>query len=466
MSATEPAAERTAPTGSGGEVSEDLVRIATSLVDRARPGEAVEVVVSRSTSTTVRVHGGEVESLTSAGSSGAGVRVVRDGRVGFAHCGSLDPDVLDATLREAQDNCAFGEPDEANGLAEPDGVPVRGRDAWSDAVVRRDVAEKVATALELERRVLAADPRITGVRATSYGDGWGESVIATTTGLLGADRGASCSVATQPLASDGEETQIGIGHDAGRDPDSLDLEKVAGEAAERATRLLGATKPPSGRMAVVLEPRLALTLLGVVAGMLSGDAVVKGRSPFRDRVGEAVASDALTLVDDPTRPESLGSEEVDGEGLACRPTPLVVDGVLQGFLRDSTTGRRMGLPSTASAVRSTRSLPGVGAQVLVMSPGRGSLEELVADVDRGLLVNSFSGLHSGVNPVSGDFSVGADGLMVRDGRIVGPVRELTLASTLQRLLLDVVAVGGDDEWLPSGHRACSMVIGDVALSGS
>ncbi len=447
-------------------MTEDLLELADGLVARALPGEQVEVLVSRATSTSVRVYDGEVESLTSADTSGAGVRVLRDGRVGFAHCGSLDPQVLAETLVEARDNCVFGESDEFNGLAEPDGVPVVPRDAWSAPVVANPVDRKVELALELERRVRSLDPRVSGCRTTAFGDAWGESAIVSTTGIRATDRGASCSVSTQPLARHGGETQAGFGHDAARDPDELDLDRVAAEAVERATRLLGATKPASGRLTVVLEPRLALTLLGIVSGMLAGDVVLKGRSPFADRVGEQVAAPALTLVDDPTRVESLGSEEIDGEGLACRPNDLLRDGVLQGFLRDSYTGRRTGLGSTGSAVRGTRSLPGVGAQLLVMTPGTRSLEELIGGTELGLFVNSFTGLHSGVNAVSGDFSVGADGLMIRHGELAEPVRELTLASTIQRMLLDIAEVGGDLEWLPSGHGAASLVVRDVAVSGA
>jgi PmbA protein len=447
-------------------MADDLIALAGGLVERALPGEQVEVIVSRATSTSVRVYDGSVESLTSADTSGAGIRVLREGRVGFAHCGSLEPKVLADTLVEARDNCAFGEPDEFNALAEPDQVPVVPRDAWSESVVANPVDRKVELALELERRVRSLDPRVTGCRSTAFGDAWGESAIASTTGIRGVDRGASCSVSTQPLARFDGETQTGFGHDAGRDPAGLDLDRVAAEAVERATRLLGASKPPSGRLTIVLEPRLALTLLGIVSGMLAGDVVLKGRSPFGDRVGEQIAAPALTLVDDPTRPESLGSEEIDGEGLACRSNDLIRDGVLQGFLRDSYTGRRTGLGSTASAVRGTRSLPGVGAQVLVMTPGTRSLDDLIAATDVGLFVNSFTGLHSGVNAVSGDFSVGADGLMIRDGALAEPVRELTLASTIQRMLLDITEVGADLEWLTSGHGAASMVVADVSVSGA
>jgi PmbA protein len=445
---------------------DDLLELALGVLAGVRPGEDVEVVVGRSTSTTVKVYEGEVESFTSASSSGAGVRVVIDGRQGFAHCGSVAPDVLAETLAEARDNCAFGEPDEFNGLARPDGVPFTPQDAWSDAVVDLPTERKVELAGEGGRGVGWRSTRVRGARSTSFADGWGESALVSTAGIEATDRSASCSMSTQPLARDGDETQIGWAWDASRDPGSLDLDRVAADAVERATRLLGARKPRSSRMTVLLEPRLAATLLGVVAGMLLGDAVLKGRSPFADRAGEQIASPLLSLADDPTRSESIAAQESDGEGLACRRNDLLVGGVLQGFLHDSYTGRRSGTASTGSAVRGRRTLPGVGVHVLVMEPGRRSWDELVSSIDHGLYVTSFAGLHSGVNPVSGDFSVGGDGLMIRNGTVAEPVRELTIASTLQRLLLDVREVGGDLEWLPGGDAACSLLIDDVSISGS
>jgi PmbA protein len=444
----------------------DLLELGRKVLANAAAGEQVEILLGRSTSTSVKVFGGEVESLTSASSDGAGIRVIRDGRQGFAHCGSLEPDVLVETLAEARDNCAFGEPDEFNGLADDDGVAAVPQESWSEAVVRLPNAEKVELALELERRALGIDPRVTSARVTAYSDGWGESAVLSTNGIEVHQRGASCSISTSPMAREDGETQIGWAVDASRDPTELDLDRVAAEAVERAVRLLGATKPPSSRMTILLEPRLAITLVSLVAGMLGGDSVLKGRSPFADRVGEQIASPLLTFVDDPTRSESIAAEEYDGEGLACRRNELVVDGVLRGFLHDTYTGRRSGAGSTASAVRGIRSLPSVGAQLLVMSPGSRSFDELVASIDHGLYVTSFAGLHSGVNPVSGDFSVGADGLLIEGGAFGAPVREMTIASTIQRLLLDIREVGGDFEWTPGGSGACSLVIDDVSVSGS
>lgn len=445
---------------------DDLLELARRVLGGARPGEQVEVVLGRARSSTVKVYAGAVESLTSAGSSGAGIRVVRDGRQGFAHCGTHDADVLADTLVEARDNSTFGEVDEFNGLARPDGMAVTPQESWSDAAAALADDRKVELALDLEQRVLNVDRRVTAARTTAFGGGWGESAIVSTEGIEAYHRAASCSVSTQPLARLKDETQIGWAYDVTRDPEGFDLDRVAAEAVERATRLLGATKPSSARMTILLEPRLAATLLSVVSGMLSGEAVLKGRSPFADRIGEQVASPLITVVDDPTRSESMGAAEHDGEGLACRANRLIVGGVLQAFLQNSYTGRRSGTGSTGSGVRATRSLPGVGAQLLVMTPGARSFADLIGSIDHGLFVSSFAGLHSGVNPVSGDFSVGADGLLIVDGELGAPVREMTIASTLPRLLRDVREVGGDFEWLPGGDGASSLVIDDVAVSGS
>ncbi len=445
---------------------DELLELGDALVGRTERGEAIEVAVARGSSTTVKVHAAEVEALTSAGSAAAGIRVVRDGRVGFASCGSHDMDVVSETLAEARDNCRFAEPDEHNGLAEPDHVEARFHDTWNDAVIATDTQRRIELALELESRVIGADDRVTSARTTTYGDGWGQSAIVTSAGIRLAAEDTSCSVASQPLARNGSETQIGWGYDTARDPEDLDLARVAAEALDRATKLLGATQPQSARMTILLEPRLSMTLLSMVAGMLSGDSVAKGRTPFADRLGEPIASPLVDLTDDPTRTESIGVEPFDGEGLACRPNPLIEDGVLGTFLHDSTSARRAGVISTASAVRSVRGIPSPGAQLLVMRRGGTPARDLLSGIELGLAVESFSGLHSGVNPVSGDFSVGANGLMIRNGQLAEPVQELTVASTLQRLLMDVTAVGDDFEWLPSGPGAASLRIDGVSISGS
>jgi len=443
----------------------DLEGLVASVAGRAGAGEQVEAFVSRSRTTTVRASGRDVESLSSATSAGIGVRVVIDGRQGFASAGSLDPDVIDEVLAEARDNAAFAAPDEANGLAEPDGVAPVPLDLVRPGVDRTSTEAKVDFALGLERAVLAGDPRIRGVRVAIYGDRWAEAALATSTGLTAVDAATTCSLSVSALAGEGAGTQTGYAVDAARSPDDLDLEDTARRAVERATRMLGARQPATRRVSVVLEPSVVASLLGVLGGVLTGDAVLKGRSPFADRMGESIAA-GLTLVDDSTDPASLGAGAYDGEGLACRRTTLLEGGVLRGFLHDTWSGRRAGTASTASAVRGYASTPTPGAMALALQPGDRSFEELVAAVGDGVLVQEVSGLHSGINAVSGDVSVGAEGLVIRDGALAEPFREATIASTLQRLLLDVLAVGSDFEWRPGGTGAPSLAIGDVALGGS
>ena len=445
---------------------EELTDLVARVAGQAADGEEVEAYASRGRSTTVRVHGGEVESLTQAAASGIGIRVVTGGRQGFAWAGSLDPDVVATTLAEARDNAAFAEVDEFAGLAAPDGVPVPVLDLHRPDVVALPTASKVDFALDLERAVRAGDPRIRGVRTSAYGDSIGEAAVATSTGIAAWGEGTICNLSVMALASDGDETQVGYGVSIGRAIADLDVDEAAAEAVDKATRMLGARKAPSGRVTVVLEPRVAASILGIVGGTLNGEAVLKGRSLFADRLGEQVAAPWFTLVDDPTEPSSLGAARPDGEGLAGRRNPLIDGGVLQCFLHNTWSGRRSGAASTGSAVRGYRSTPGVGAHALGITPGTLGFEALLAEVGDGLLVQSVTGLHSGVNPVSGDVSIGAEGLMIRGGATAEPVREVTIASTLPRMLLDVAAVGSDLEWTPGGTGAASLAIANITLSGS
>ena len=444
----------------------DLADLAHLIVSWARPGEEVEAYLSRGRTTNVRAYEGEIESLSSAEPVGAGVRVVSGGRQGFAWAGTLDKAVLAETLEDARDNASFGQPDPYAGVARPDGVAPPVLDLVRTELLETPTAAKVELALELERASLGRDRRVTGVRVAMYSDSYGEVVVATTTGIAVASEAGVCYLSVSPLVEEDGDTQIGSGTAAGRAPSELDLERAVNDGVGRAVRLLGAAKPPSRRVTVVLDPEVTADLLAILGGTLSGDAVQKGRSLFAGREEQAVAAPAVTLLSDPTDPAAFGAGHIDGEGLARRRVPLVERGTLRGFLYDTASGRRAGRPSTGSASRSYSSTPAVGAPALILTPGARSQAELIAAVGEGVYVQEVSGLHSGVNPVSGDFSVGATGLAISGGALAEPFREATIASTLQRMLLDVVEVGADHEWLPAGAAGVSLVVRDVSLGGT
>jgi PmbA protein len=432
----------------------------------------MEVYVTRGTDTEVRAYDGEVESLTSADSSGVGIRVLVDGpggagsQVGFAWAGSLDPDVIAATLADARDNAQFATPDPDVVLAEPNGVPAADLDLWDDGVASTPTEKKVALALDLERATRTADPRVRQVSSADYSDSRVEVALASTTGISSFRRRTNAYLSVDAMAGVGAETQTGTGFSIGRAPGDLVPEEAMDEAVARATRMLGAQKVQSAHCTVVFDPRVVSTLLSVVASALSGEAVVKGRSLFAGRIGESVAAGGVTLVDDPTDPRAFGATSHDGEGLACRRNVLISDGVLRMFVFDTVSARRAGMASTGSAVRGGfAGTPSAGCRALVLAPGAKGHDGILAAVGDGLYVQSITGVHSGVNPVSGDFSVGAEGLKIEGGALAQPVREVTVASTLQRMLQSVVEIGDDLRWLPGVAAGQTLAIADMTLSG-
>lgn len=448
-------------------MSGDLRDVADRVAGWARDGEQVEAYVARTQDTNVRVYDGEVESLSSAQTEGVGVRVVVAHRQGFAYAGSLDEVSLREALDDARDNAGFGTVDEFVDLAEPDGVAPADLDLFREELGGFATDRKVELALDLDRAVRAADGRIRGVETAEYSDASSEAAVASSTGVRAYARRTTCSLYAYAIAGEGTDTQTGYGWSIGRAPEDLDAGAAATMAANRATRLLGATKPASRRVTAVLDPMVTASFLGVLSSALSGESVLKGRSMFAGREGELVAIAGLTLTDDPTDPDAWGAGQYDAEGLATRRNVLIENGLLQGFVQNTYTGRRSGTASTGSAVRGGfKTTPGVGTRALALAPGERTQEELLAAVGDGLLVLSVQGPHSGANPVSGDFSVGCEGVLVRDGVAAQPVREATIASTLPRMLLDVVGVGSDLEWLPGGSAGVSLAIRDVTLSGA
>ncbi len=445
---------------------DELQQIADRLVSMAAPGEQLEAVVAWSRDTEVRAYEGEVEHFVSSDSLGVGVRIINDGRQGLSWVGVTDDPALVGCVEEARDNARFGSPDPFAGLAEPDGVAVAPLRLFDERLSEVSTEDKIAIAIELERRVRDGDPRIIGIESADYADSMTSSAIASTTGIRSSSAETSVYIGAYALAGDDEETTTGYGFSVGRSIEDLSVGVASGEAVERCIGLLGAKKAPSEKLTVVLSPFVTSQFLGLVAEMLAGDAALRGRSPFAGRVGESIATPVLTLFDDATNPDAPTASDTDGEGLAARRVPLIDGGVLSGFLHNAYTARAMGARSTGSAQRGDhRSAPGVGAHVVSLTPGQHSAEEILALVRDGFLVHDIAGLHSGVNPVSGDLSVGAEGVRIRGGEQAEAIREVTIGSTLQRMLGQITAIGSDLTYFPWESAGVTMAISDVTMSG-
>jgi PmbA protein len=444
----------------------DLADLVHAAVGGAEEGQQVEAYAEEGRQTEVSALRGEVEGITFAESRGLGVRVIRDGRLGYAWAADPSLDEAQETVWRARDNAALAEPDEHNGLPAAEAF-----DAMPE-IYREDSAkvgadDKVRMALDLERYTVSRDPRVTKVDLAQVGDAVSRVAIASTTGVDVAYARTDAWIVAVTLAVDGDETQTGFSYTISRGLDVLTWEPVADEAVDRAVAMLGATKPSTAKVPVVLDPFAASNFLGVLAAALNAENVLKGRSLFADMVGEEVGSTAFTLVDDGRRLDGPGACPFDSEGVPSGRTELFTGGTLNGFLHDTYTARRSGgdQRSTGNAKRGGyRSTPGVGTSNFFVDAGELSFEELLAKADGGVLIRDVSGVHSGANPISGEFSVGATGLRITDGASAEPLREMTIASTIPEMLKAVAGVGTDLRFFSSVGTP-SILIGEMTLAG-
>jgi len=445
---------------------EATARRAVEAALSAGAGDA-EAWVEEAVTRQIRVYEGNVESLTDAGSRGVGLRVFMDGRSGYAYGTDLSDGGVKELAGRAVETAGVADSDEFSGLPEKCGAtPVDGLRAaeLADWTTER----KIELAVEIERAARSHDG-VSQVEDTVYSDAEGAVAIANSRDFSASYEGTSTWAYASAFAGEGADLMTGLGVGLGRQPGDLDPKAIGDEAAQRSLTLVGARQGESGPRPVVLDAFVAASFVGFIGGMLSADAVQRGRSLFADREGEEVASPLFKLVDDGTDPEGPDSAPFDGEGSPRRTNGLIDDGRLLTFLFDARTARKADRRSTGSASRgSYRTPPGVGTSNLVLAPGDADLEELFRRAGDGLYVTDVAGLHSGVNPISGTFSVGATGRLIEGGELGRPVREMTIASDLVSMLKAVEAVGSVSRWVPFGGsvKAAPLLLREMSVSGS
>ena len=447
----------------------DLERAAARAVDAALAAGAsdAEAWAEHGVEREIRVYEGAVESLTDAASHGIGIRSFNEGRWGYAYGTDLSDAGLAALAGAAAGAAAIADPDEHAGLPGEFGAADVGP-LSSPALAGWDTARKIDLAIAIERAARSREG-ISQVEETMYADGSQRIALANSRGFSAAYESTIAYAWSSAFAGEGSDLMTGLGVGMGRDPGAIDPDAVGGEAAERALSLVGARQPEGRRCPVVLDPFVSASFAGFIGGMLSADAVQRGRSLFADKQGDEIAGAGFVLVDDGLHPEGPSTAPFDGEGSPRRRTPLIGEGKLLTFLFDARTGRRGDHPTTGNAGRSSyRTPPSVSTTNLILEAGDASLDELVERAGDGLYVASVAGLHSGVNPVSGTFSVGATGRLIENGELGRPVREITIASDLVSMLKAVQAVGGPGRWVPFGGsvQSAPVLIAEMQVSGA
>ncbi len=445
---------------------EDAARRAVEAAQSAGASDA-DAWAEESTSRRVRVYAGEVESLSDAGGRGIGVRAFAGARSGYAYGTDLSDDGVVEVAHAARAAADLADEDEHEGL--PDELGSSDVNGLASADFAEWTTERVVELALAVDRAARAPAGVTQVENSVYSDARGSVALANSRGFAASYRATQAWAYSSAFAGEGADLMTGIGVGTGRDPAALDPEAIGAEAADRALALVGARQPESRRCPVVLDAFVAASFIGFIGSMLSADAVQRGRSLFAGREGDEVADPALRLTDDGIDPDGPSSAPFDGEGTPTGRTSLIDGGRLLGFLYDTRTARRAGRQTTGNASRgSYRTPPFVGTTNLIVEPGDLDLDGLVAQAADGLYVTDVAGLHSGVNPVSGTFSVGASGRLIEGGQLGAPVREITIASDLVSMLKAVRAVGSETRWVPFGGsvKAPAILVAEMAVSGS
>lgn len=385
---------------------------------------------------------GRREAVETAVELGAGVRVARGGRIGFASGGGADLRMLQGLWRRAMEQLPHAEAEPGLRLPQP-------RADAEDPVFAASLRDETLfgrswEALEERLEQAEAAGRAGGrVLRADFTESRGEVVVASTCGVLARERGGHASVSVAVAAEDEGQTQVGEGFRLARRFDALDCAAAGGEAARRAAAVIGARRARAGRRAVLFEPWVAAEFLELLADLFSAEEVQGGRSLLAGRLGEQVASPLVTLRDDPRIPGGAASARFDAEGLPTRDKALIDRGVLREYLHDSATAARAGLSSNGCASRGGWSgLPGPGPSNFFLVPGPLTRSALLADTRDGLLLMEVLGTHM-ADPVSGEFSVGVSGYEVEKGALARPFKGAMVSGSLIDLLGRVDAVADD-----------------------
>lgn len=409
---------------------------------------AAEAVTSSGAHLSLKVRRQERELVEEAGSRSLGLRVMLGQQVAVTHTSDVSDAGIEQLVDDALELVRLSEPDEFAGAPDPSTLhqgDLPDLSLVDPAILQVDAQVALDWAMTGEQAAFDADPRITNSEGASASRVAGTSALVTSGGFRGGQGGTYVSLVVKPVADDaGGKKRSGYHWTARRHLAEIDdPTQVGEEAARRTLRKLGAKKVDSQELPVIFEPDAGRSILGLLGGCVLGNAIWRRSSYLAERIGSRVASDCVTVVDDPLIPKAPGSRAFDGEGLLSRKNVIVDNGILKTYLLDSYCGRKLGRESTASASRGSSGGVGPSTSNLHLIPGTSTQEELIADTKAGLFVTEMMGF--GFNAVTGDFSRGAAGFWIEGGELTYPVSEVTISLNLDQLLQRIDAVANDQD---------------------
>lgn len=401
-----------------------------------------EVFLLDSEDMTIEVADKQVENMKIAQERGLGLRVIKEGRLGYAYTSDMSKAALASVVDKAINNSQETKPD-CNWDLPQRVSSYTPMNIYDEKIFQIPVEQKILLAQNIEDAAKGYDKRIAIIEKAVYQESCYSIIIQNSMGLSGEYQGSYCGAYAVVVGSENEDSQTGFAMHFGLKYEDICPSKIGQEAGEKAVRMLGAKMISSANMPIVFDPYIGTKFLGIMQTAFSAEAMQKGKSFYIGKEGMNVASPLITIIDDGTLPERLGTAPFDGEGVPTTRTVLLEEGCLKGFLHNQYTAAKSGVKSTGNGIRGTyKSTPEVGSTNLYIKAGEQSPQEILKEVKRGLYVTDILGMHT-ANPVSGDFSLGAAGLLIENGELTTPVKGVAIAGNLQEMLNDIDAVGND-----------------------
>ncbi len=425
--------------------------------------ESCELVIKKSTSIDMNVYQSEVENYSIADSRIIYARGIFNGKMGFAMSEKDGPKTPEYLVNQIKISAGNSESDDIAIIFEGS-EKYKKRNMFNKKITEMSEEAKLENLFIIEKKLKAFDPRVTDVDAASYSESQNQLELYNSFGLKLKEKDNFFYYYASVVVKDGEEVKTGYKVALFNDPDKVDLDAFVNEVGQNALSKLGGKPCPSGKYPTLINPRVTASLLAAFLGSANAERVQKRSSLFIDKLGEKVASKKVTVLDAPLT-KNVFYSYFDGEGVAKFNKPVIEKGVLKTFFHNLSTAAKQGVEPTANGANSGGKI-GISISNIVLKPGRKSKEDIMSTITEGFYLTEVQGLHSGLNPTSGDFSLQASGFMIRDGKLAEPVNLVTIAGNLQKLFLDVKAVANENELQLSSYTTSSILVKKLAVSGT
>ena len=427
--------------------------------------EECEIYYADSENLSLNIYEGEVEKYKLTNAFGLSFRGKINGKMGYSYTEILDEDAIKTLIKNAKGAALAIENDDVQFIYEGD-KEYKEINAYKKELDNVKPDELISLALEMEKECKKQCDKVVNFQGCGIGYGKSTYGIINSKGLNLKNERNSLTAYVVPIVEDNNQKYDGMGYVLAKTVQDIKPSDLAKQGLEEAIAKIGAKSIPSGKYKIIINNEAMVSLLGTFSGIFNAEQAQKGLSLLKGKEGEVIASDILTLIDDPHLEDGLGTTSFDDEGVATYTKEIVTNGKLNTLLYNLKTAHKAGVKSTGNGFKgSYASTVGVSDTNFYIKPGQKSFEELCMEVNDGLIITEFAGLHSGASSVTGDFSLAAKGFMIENGKKSFPVEQITVAGNFFKLLKDIEQVGSDLKFPMSSIGCPSIVVKELSVAG-